>query len=461
MKAAVQLKAGADAPAFFGMPGKPLRRVTKSVICFKSTQRIEMTAQKLANFAVMRILSLMVFLACAFGSVHAAVPIAGAPADSMVVVRALGDEERLLRTGGGIVVAAGTVTTNCRLLAKAKQVQLRYKDLIYPAVLEHEDIERDLCQIAAPLLPAPPVRIGGIDVVRLGQAVTALAISDGKLIVSEGVVDELKRYQEMNLIRTSATVSHGVLSAGLFDAAGRLIGISTLTFNEAPDANMALSVDAIRDVPRRSAEFLLKQAAEKKALEQLPAHLPRPGDWWKYVYTDKWTGLKSGPFVYEIAAVDAKSIRENVRAAESQVGAEKTHTPAPLFSENGLAGMPEFAPFLQAFGALGEAASWSGILMESGDENKWTFEGSIAGSETVTTPAGTFEAVRVRLQGQRPRAVLAHPQYQDYATRAVIDIWYVPAVKRAVKIARDLRNFNGRYGDRDVYELVEYNVRQR
>jgi hypothetical protein len=183
-------------------------------------------------------------------------------APSMVVVRALGDDERLIRTGGGVVIARGQVVTNCHVLAKAKSVQVRHQDVIYFATLQHADVERDLCQLSAPKLPAPAVALGGVQTVRLGQRVYALGFTQAiELSLSEGSVSVLREYLGMPVIQISAAATQGVNWAALFNSDGRLIGITTALVKEPPEAHSAVAADAIAEIPRRAQEALERQAA--------------------------------------------------------------------------------------------------------------------------------------------------------------------------------------------------------
>jgi hypothetical protein len=415
------------------------------------------------------------FVAVGFGAdAHAQTPAGpGARAAlSVVMVRALGDDERLLRSGSGVVTAAGQVVTNCHVLARAKSLQTKYQDIIYPASLRHADVERDLCMLNVPRLPAPAARIGGIQTVRLGQPVYAVS-GGADAAVSEGTVSGLREYNGIGVIQTLARVSQGVSGVGLFDAEGRLLGITTILVKETGETNFAITADAVAQIGSRAQDALAKRSAAPATASapapnvaaapvvNLPAAMPRVGDSWKYLYTDQWTKVSRGPIIYEVTAVTEQEIRESVRKDNSSAAEERTHSRAARFIDNSLMNLPEFAPYLQAFGKLETTATWDSVPAESGNINKWNYSGRVIGTETVSTAAGTFNTLRVQLEGRRTNSLPLNVMYIPEAIQATYIAWYSPEAKRFVKVTRELRTLTGNALDRDLYELVEYKLAPR
>ena len=189
--------------------------------------------------------------------------------------------------------------------------------------------------------------------------------------------------------------------------------------------------------------------------------MPRVGDSWKYLYTDQWTKVSRGPIIYEVTAVTEQEIRESVRKDNSTAAEERAHSRAARFVENSLMNLPEFAPYLQAFGKLETTATWDSVSAESGNINKWSYSGRVIGTETVSTAAGTFSTLRVQLEGRRTNSLPLNVMYIPEAIQATYIAWYSPEVKRVVKVTRELRNLTGNALDRDLYELVEYKLAPR
>ncbi len=179
---------------------------------------------------------------------------------SMVSVRALGDDERLIRTGGGIVIDRGKVVTNCHVLAKAKSLQVQHQDIIYRSTLEHADVERDLCQLDVPKLPAPAMTIGGVQTVRLGQPVHALTMPQtGKPFLVDSRVLALREFKSVPIVEISTDLPQRTGAAAIVDDNGRLIGITALMVKDTPDTTIAILADALKEIPRRAQQALERQ----------------------------------------------------------------------------------------------------------------------------------------------------------------------------------------------------------
>jgi hypothetical protein len=89
------------------------------------------------------------------------------------------------------------------------------------------DIEHDLCVLAVPeLSAATPAAIGPTEKLRLSDPVIAAGYPrGGKLDVSHGEIKGLHAHDGASVLQVSARFDHGQSGGGIFDAAGRLIGI--------------------------------------------------------------------------------------------------------------------------------------------------------------------------------------------------------------------------------------------
>ena len=120
----------------------------------------------------------------------------------------------------------------------------------------------------------------------------------------------------------------------------------------------------------------------------------------------------------------------------------------------------EFAPFLTAFSDLRPGLAWNEIAMPAGSA-EWRMSGKVTGRERVSTPAGTFDAIKAELQGRRD---MTFPTTRDVynevvASRMTYAIWYVPEIGRAVKYDRRTFNRASRLLEHEQYELVSYNLK--
>jgi S1-C subfamily serine protease len=181
--------------------------------------------------------------------------------------------------GSAVVIAKETLLTNCHVLAKAKRFVIKQDNVSYEARLQHIDTERDLCQITARNLSAPPVPLGDSDKLTVGQRVYALGNPENlELTLSEGLISSLRHDEEggLKLIQTSAPISHGSSGGGLFDDEGRLIGITTLQSRTGQNLNFAMPINYLRELPARSAAALARRATAKTSASAAPARTEQP-----------------------------------------------------------------------------------------------------------------------------------------------------------------------------------------
>ncbi|MDO9283323.1 MAG: S1C family serine protease [Aquabacterium sp.] len=193
-------------------------------------------------------------------------------APSVWRVHTLDADGLLLGQGSAVVVAPGQLVTNCHVLARARQVQVR-RDGQTPARaarLALWDVQRDLCQLEVPGLAAPAVVLGSTAAAAVGQPAYAIGHPRGlDLTMSAGLVSSFRRNPagQLVLLQTSAAISGGSSGGGLFNEAGELIGLTTLASvtGDAQNLNFAIPADWIADLPRRHAAARAAEAASKAA----------------------------------------------------------------------------------------------------------------------------------------------------------------------------------------------------
>jgi hypothetical protein len=90
----------------------------------------------------------------------------------------------------------------------------------------------------------------------VGAKVYALGNPRGlELTLSDGLVSALRRDRdgELKYVQISVPISHGSSGGGLFDTAGRLVGITTAGVDDAQNLNFALPAEWILQLPMRAA----------------------------------------------------------------------------------------------------------------------------------------------------------------------------------------------------------------
>ena len=171
---------------------------------------------------------------------------------SIVIVRALDAQGKVISLGSGVVIASTQVVTNCHVTDKATRLEVKSGSDTLAASIRYTDRERDLCQLAVPGLIAPSVKIGTVKQIKIGARVVALGAPQGlELSLSDGLVSALREAEGSSIIQTTAPISPGSSGGGLFDEEGRLIGITTFYLAEGQNLNFALPADWITAIPER------------------------------------------------------------------------------------------------------------------------------------------------------------------------------------------------------------------
>jgi hypothetical protein len=160
------------------------------------------------------------------------------------------------------------------------------------------------------------------------------------------------------------------------------------------------------------------------------SRLPREGDTWTYRLTERRSAPRE--YVAKVASTTSTSITEQF-SLDGKAGT-RTHKGE---RELMLLGTAQFAPYLFAFGDLAPMTRFGRILVAEAvcgggficEATAW-----VAARETVRTPAGTFDAVRVDVDHSwRPTSLGGPTGAQTYGSRQ-LSVWYANEAKRAVKI---------------------------
>jgi hypothetical protein len=402
---------------------------------------------------------------------------------SIFVVHVYDKAGKKLGTGSGVVVGKEQVITNCHVLAKAAAIRISRGNISLGATLEWPDPERDLCQLRAKDLMAPAVPLGSVAKVKVGQRVYAIGAPSGlELTLSDGLVSSLREIDEGKppLIQTSTPISPGSSGGGLFDSAGNLIGITTFGFR-GNQLNFAVPTDWVREVPARGKDLLAKrkEAAEAKPVAAksgagspnlaavdptLPKEMPQAGDTWTYVVRDVLyrPDDHSRKFVHTVRSVTRGSIIEVVSVPHGAPVAENAYSADfRAFYRHG-AQMIEVAPYATAFRKL-HAGEVFGAMRVDGMEPleraaagdiPYSFDNArVVGQERVTVAAGTFEALKLELDGRVSNSIIGGGTVGRGYTRFKQTVWYAPEVKRVVKVLAEGGGFA------NAYELESYSLR--
>lgn len=146
---------------------------------------------------------------------------------SVVQVRAYPGPGKMLY-GSGVVVGADRVVTNCHVTREALKIVVSKGPTLYPAVTQQADTRHDLCLLATPGIPFPAANLGKTSELSVGQALYFYGYPRAiGITFSEGKVQALHPYEGSRIIETSANFTLGASGGGIFDGAGKLMGLAT------------------------------------------------------------------------------------------------------------------------------------------------------------------------------------------------------------------------------------------
>ena len=147
---------------------------------------------------------------------------------SVVMIRGYNDAGGLAY-GSGVVVGDNQVITNCHVLRKTKQPWVSQGEETYSATSVKVDHWHDLCLITTFGMTNKPALIGKSTDLKKGQGVIAIGHSSGApvALTSAGVVKSTYDLDQGKVILSTAQFRMGASGSGLFDTAGRLVGINT------------------------------------------------------------------------------------------------------------------------------------------------------------------------------------------------------------------------------------------
>jgi hypothetical protein len=246
-------------------------------------------------------------------------------------------------------------------------------------------------------------------------------------------------------------------------------GLEAQVVESKPDSKAASSVESVVAQSPKGGEKL--NAGDRVSIEIMPApaavaampsRFPHVGDSWEYNFRSMWKNVEPRTFVHQVTAVSDREVRETMSfvANGSKTSESKSFGADSRFVEWRGQGyyVVEFNPFLQALGTLQPGTTWKSLVTPIEDPffSNWYSEGRVIGWDSVSVPAGTFNALRVELNSTRNAS--AGSAAQAAPARIHYVIWYGPDAKRIVKHVRTVLTIGGTKLAEDTYELMKYTV---
>lgn len=171
--------------------------------------------------------------------------------------------------------------------------------------------------------------------------------------------------------------------------------------------------------------------------------LPQIGDTWTYRYTDKIYG-KSETYTVRVTSASADEIADEARIGKDKHAATFENELALIERRMGKLPVRELSPYLLSRGPLQARPEWGRFELFPG--RGASFRASLAGTESVKVPAGTFEAHKLVILGD------------IRGSAAKLTAWYATAMKRLVKMEIDVQSGFHVGRENEMLELTEYRL---
>lgn len=183
--------------------------------------------------------------------------------------------------GSGVVVAPGLVATNAHVTRGTQGHSVQQGLTSWPVVRVRQDLPHDLCLLYVPGLSVPAARVAP-EPTQPGQPVMAVGYPGGRLAVAHGYLRGIWHHGDGRLLQSDALTLPGNSGGGLFDAEGRLLGLTTLTFTPSPRLNFSVPVawiQALAAEPEGLAEARPAGSLANRGSELLERLSQDPRNW--------------------------------------------------------------------------------------------------------------------------------------------------------------------------------------
>jgi S1-C subfamily serine protease len=355
---------------------------------------------------------------------------------------------RPMGLGSGVVVAPGSVVTNCHVLAKSSRVAVTRENVSYGAVLEHPDPERDLCLLRVRNLRAPPVAMGDAESLKIGARVYAIGSPRGlEQTLSDGLVSGVRRSErgELQAVQISVPISPGSSGGGLFDGQGRLVGITTSGLRDSQNLNFAMPANWIAEVPERAKALLAARTGSKTTAAHGPAVVITPPAAgrprvFEYSLVDRITGNENR-VVYRLERQDGDQLIFNQGSRVERADGSVVRNTAAIGGEFDLA-MPQ-GGWVRAGVQRGSAWRLDYDVRESdgGRPIRMQLDAEAVGEGTMSLKGQDVRIVHVRFTGFTLRGINSGNLGSG---RYVAQAWFAPDLGRIVQF--DVRTRGGIVG---------------
>lgn len=174
------------------------------------------------------------------------------------------EDKKLIALGSAIAVTPNILATNCHVATKGNYLAVKVGSEAKIGMLAYHDNSKDLCLVEVNNAGFKPVTIRDSKDVKIGEDVFAIGNPRGlEKTLSRGIISNRITLKGITLLQTDAAISSGSSGGGLFDASGKLIGITLAIISNASNIGFAIP-----------AEYISTALTDKEKIGSLPLSSP-------------------------------------------------------------------------------------------------------------------------------------------------------------------------------------------
>jgi len=368
-------------------------------------------------------------------------------APSVWVLQANDAQGKPIASGSAVVLGPGVALTSCLLLSKASQLSLKRDNVSYGAMLEFPDVERDLCQLRVPNLPATPLQTVPASELAVGMPIYSIGAPRGQeMTLGVGMLASVRRSSQgtIDALQLATAPEAGLGGAALFDAQGRLAGILGATPAGAAVGNLAMPAFWAQELPARGRAAIEAFALQPRTLAPSTAGLGFST--LEYTLRDRLTG-NSRKVIYQLDATQAQPDRRSfnnggwIEKVDGEVLSVGTSVAGEFDTSMPPGGWVRPNPIL--------GMAWS-LNYKLPSQAQMSLSATASETETLVVGQRKLETIRVDYRGSLTRGPAVSGFYHAEA-------WYSPELGRVVRFGARSRGGSGSaaYVIREEIELTD------
>ena len=163
---------------------------------------------------------------------------------SVFKIAAIKEESDDSSQGSAVAIGSNMVITNCHVTDGMKYYGILKDEKVNALTDFKSNKEADLCLYKTKERVNPIAEFRSYETLKVGEKVYAIGSPKGlENTLSEGIISNLWIDDSVRSIQVTAPIATGSSGGALFDAQGRLIGITTWFTGETGNLNFAVSID--------------------------------------------------------------------------------------------------------------------------------------------------------------------------------------------------------------------------